>query len=55
LKKLVEMGEIERDEGIVCITAGHLLKYPECVIKICEAPKEVDADVDTVRRILKRG
>jgi threonine synthase len=53
LKKLVEMGEIERDEKIVCITTGHLLKDPERVIKICEAPKEVEADVDVVRRMMK--
>ncbi len=53
LKKLVRMDEIERDERIVCITTGHLLKDPERVIKICEAPKEVDADVDVVRKMLK--
>ncbi|MGB2841114.1 MAG: threonine synthase [Halobacteriota archaeon] len=53
LKKLVEMGKIERDEKIVCITTGHLLKDPERVIEICEAPKEVDADVEVVREMLK--
>ena len=53
LKKLVELGKIERDERIVCITTGHLLKDPERAIKICEAPKEVDADVDVVRKMLK--
>ncbi|MBA7538355.1 Threonine synthase [subsurface metagenome] len=53
LKKLVEMGKIERDERIVCITTGHLLKDPERVIKICEPPKEVDADVDVVRAMVK--
>ncbi len=52
LKKLVEIGEIERDEGIVCITTGHLLKDPERVIEICETPKEVDADVDAVRKMM---
>jgi len=53
LKKLVEMGKIERDERIVCITTGHLLKDPERVIEICEAPKVVDADVEVVREMLK--
>jgi threonine synthase len=53
LKKLVALGEIDRDEKIVCITTGHLLKDPERVIKICEAPKEVEADVDVVRKMLK--
>jgi threonine synthase len=51
LKKVVEKGEIERNERIVCITTGHLLKDPERVIEICEVPKEVDADV--VRKMLK--
>jgi threonine synthase len=53
LKKLVALGEIDRDEKIVCITTGHLLKDPERVIRICEAPKEVEADVDVVRKMLK--
>ena len=53
LRKLVEMGEIDRDEKVVCITTGHLLKDPERAIRICEVPKEVEADVDTVRMMLK--
>ena len=53
LKKLVALGEIDRDEKIVCITTGHLLKDPERVIEICEAPKEVEADVDVVRKMMK--
>jgi len=53
LKKLVELGEIERDERIVCITTGHLLKDPERAIEICEPPKEVEADVDVLRKMLK--
>ncbi|HUV79634.1 MAG TPA: threonine synthase [Candidatus Bathyarchaeia archaeon] len=53
LKKLVEMGVVERDERIVCITTGHLLKDPERVIEICEPPIEVEADVDVLRKMLK--
>jgi threonine synthase len=53
LKKLIAMGEIERDERIVCITTGHLLKDPERVIEICEPPIEVEADVDVLRKMLK--
>jgi threonine synthase len=53
LKKLVALEEIDRDERIVCITTGHLLKDPERVIRICEAPKEVEADVDVVRMMMK--
>jgi len=53
LKKLVAMGVVERDERIVCITTGHLLKDPERVIEICEPPIEVEADVDVLRKMLK--
>ena len=53
LKKLVEQGEIDRDERIVCITTGHLLKDPERVIAICESPREVAADVEALRQLLK--
>jgi threonine synthase len=53
LKKLVKSGEIDREEKIVCITTGHLLKDPERVIEICEAPKEVDADVELIRKMVK--
>jgi threonine synthase len=53
LKKLVEQRKIKSDERIVCITTGHLLKDPERVIEICEAPEVVDADVDVVRRMLR--
>jgi threonine synthase len=53
LKKLVEMGKIERDERIVCITTGHLLKDPERVIEICKPPMEVEADVDALRKMLQ--
>ncbi|NMX22086.1 threonine synthase [ANME-1 cluster archaeon GoMg4] len=53
LRRLVELGAIERDERIVCITTGHLLKDPERVIEICEPPIEVEADVDVLRKMLK--
>ena len=53
LKKLVEQGAIERDERIVCITTGHLLKDQERAIEICEPPIEVEADVEVLRKLLK--
>nr|QNO56891.1 threonine synthase [Methanosarcinales archaeon ANME-1 ERB7] len=53
LKKLVELGEIAKDERVVCITTGHLLKDPERVISICEAPIEVDADVNVLRKMFR--
>lgn len=52
LKKLLELGVVERDETVVCVTTGHLLKDPEAVLKACEPPVEVEADVNAVRKLL---
>ncbi|MDD1702975.1 MAG: threonine synthase [Methanoregula sp.] len=48
IRKLVEMGAIDRDEKIVCVVTGHLLKDPETVIKQCEPPTEIDADLSSL-------
>ncbi|WML66823.1 MAG: Threonine synthase [Methanoregula sp. SKADARSKE-2] len=48
IRKLVQMGKIDRDEKIVCVVTGHLLKDPETVIKQCEPPTEIDADLPSL-------
>jgi threonine synthase len=53
LKKLVAQGTIERDERIVCIATGHLLKDPERAIAISEPPIVVEADVEVLRKMVK--
>ena len=53
LRKLIEQGKIQSGERIVCITTGHLLKDPERVIEICEPPKEVEADVAALRKLIR--
>ena len=53
LKKLVEKGEIDRDERIVCITTGNLMKDPEEVVDVCDRPTEVEASLGAVKRALK--
>ncbi|MDY6931290.1 MAG: threonine synthase [Halobacteriota archaeon] len=50
LRKLVHTGKIKRDEKIVCITTGHLLKDPEEVVDICGKPIEVEADIEAIRK-----
>ena len=45
VRRLVLDGTIDRDETIVCVVTGHLLKDPETVIKQCEPPTEIDADL----------
>jgi len=48
IRKLVEMGVIDRDERIVCVVTGHLLKDPDTVIKQCEPPTEIAADLPSL-------
>ena len=48
IRKLVENGMIDRNEKIVCVVTGHLLKNPETVIKQCEPPMEIDADLPSL-------
>ncbi|MFQ6051426.1 MAG: threonine synthase [Candidatus Hydrothermarchaeota archaeon] len=45
LKKLREMGVIERDKKVVAILTGHGLKDPETIMKSCDAPVEVELDI----------
>ncbi len=42
------MGVIDRDERVVCVTTGHLLKDPETVIKMCAKPVEIDATKEAI-------
>lgn len=52
LRKLVELGEVDRDELVVCVTTGHLLKDPEEVLKVCESPIEVEANIEEVIKVV---
>ncbi|HEX9261355.1 MAG TPA: threonine synthase [Candidatus Bathyarchaeia archaeon] len=52
LKKLVENGEVDKDERIVCVTTGHGLKDPDIAVRMSEKPLEVDAEVEAIERIL---
>ena len=52
VKKLVEYGIIDRDERVVCVVTGHLLKDPETVIRQCEPPVEIDADLQSLLSVL---
>lgn len=54
LIKLVDGGEIDKNEQIVCIVTGHLLKDPTTAINACVEPVEVDADIEALSRILNR-
>ncbi|WAI00596.1 threonine synthase [Methanogenium organophilum] len=53
IKKMVEDGRIDPDERIVCVVTGHLLKDPETVIRQCEPPIEIDADIQSLLSVLR--
>jgi threonine synthase len=52
MKKLVEKGEIDKDERVVCVTTGHGLKDPDVAIRMSEKPLEVDAKIEAIERAL---
>jgi len=54
LRKLIEAGVVDKDERIVCVTTGHILKDPQEVIEISERPVEVPAKFEEVVKILER-
>ncbi|NTV00655.1 MAG: threonine synthase, partial [Methanoregulaceae archaeon] len=55
VRKLVLSGIIDPSECIVCVVTGHLLKDPETVIRQCESPTEIDADLPSLLSALQRS
>jgi threonine synthase len=53
LKKLVENGEIDKDERVVCVTTGHGLKDPDVAVQTSEKPVEVAAEMEVIERVLR--
>jgi threonine synthase len=52
LRKMLENGEIGRDETVVCVATGHGLKDPDVVVKAYEKPYEVDAEMSSIEKLL---
>ncbi|MEM2099334.1 MAG: threonine synthase [Candidatus Bathyarchaeia archaeon] len=52
LKKLIDNGEVDRDECVVCVTTGHGLKDPDTAVQVSEKPVEVDAEMTAIERVL---
>jgi threonine synthase len=52
LKKLIENGEVDKNEHVVCVTTGHGLKDPDIAIRMSEKPVEVDAELEAIERVL---
>jgi threonine synthase len=47
--KLAEMGEIDKDERVVCICTGHVLKDPDTIIKSFGKVHQAKADLASVK------
>jgi len=52
LLKLVESGEVDKGEQVVCIVTGHLLKDPNTAINACVEPVEIEANVEALSKII---
>jgi threonine synthase len=53
VRRMAEEGTIDRDERVVCVVTGHLLKDPETVVKQCAPPVEIDADMASLCSALR--
>jgi len=53
VKKLLASGDIDRDERVVCVVTGHLLKDPETVVRQCEPPLEIEPDLPSLLSALR--
>lgn len=52
IRKMAEQGLLDKDEKIVCVVTGHLLKDPETVIKQCAPPIEIDPTIEALLSVL---
>lgn len=52
LKKLIQLGVIDKEEHIVCVTTGHGLKDPDTAVKMSKKPIEVKAEIEAIEKVL---
>lgn len=52
LRKLLEDGEVDRGETVVCVATGHLLKDPDAALKTSNSPVDVEASSEAVKEEL---
>jgi len=53
LKKLVENGEVDVDETIVCVATGHGLKDPEAAVRSCDGIIEIEPSLEALEKVVK--
>ena len=54
LKKLLAQGVVNRNERVVCMATGHVLKDPEEAVEISKRPAEVPAAYKEVTKLLTK-
>lgn len=52
LKKLIQLGVVDKDEHVVCVTTGHGLKDPDTAVKMSKKPIEVKTQIEAIEEIL---
>jgi threonine synthase len=53
LKKLVENGEVDVGETIVCVATGHGLKDPEAAVRACGGIVEIEPSLEALEEVVK--
>jgi threonine synthase len=53
LKKLVENGEVDVDETIVCVATGHGLKDPEAAVRSCDGIIKIEPSLEALEKVVK--
>ncbi|MCS3921469.1 threonine synthase [Methanococcus voltae PS] len=53
LIKLLDMGAVDKDGKIVCITTGNGLKDPDAAIKASILPSEIECDMEVLRKVIE--
>ncbi|HIQ31929.1 MAG TPA: threonine synthase [Methanothermococcus okinawensis] len=54
LIKLLDMGVVDRDERVVCVTTGNGLKDPDAAIRASEKPVEIECDMEILKSVIER-
>ncbi len=53
LKKDLVLGKIDPSAEVVCVSTGHGLKDPDIAITQSAKPKTIDADIESLRKLLE--
>jgi threonine synthase len=53
LKKDIELGKIDKSAEVVCVSTGHGLKDPDVAISQSVKPKTIDANIESLQKLLE--